>query len=160
MEILKYPHSSLFTQCEPVTVFGKELKIIIESMLSTMRTSGGMGLAANQVGLKYRIFVMEGPNGEDLHFINPKISWRSIAPANKKEGCLSAPGDFLVLQERADMVRVDYQDHDGRDHKKVFDGIWAVCVQHEIDHLDGKAFIQSKSIPKAKRRELLKKWGV
>ena len=160
MEILTFPNPSLFTKCEEVTVFGPELKILLEGMWEAMLKRGGLGLAANQVGLHFRAFVMGGVDSEKLYIINPKLVKKSELAANVKEGCLSAPGEFLVLGERASWVQVDFQDEKGQTLRRVFQGIHAVCVQHEMDHLEGKSHLQSKSIPKAQRKLLAKKWGL
>lgn len=160
MEILKYPDASLFKVCDEVTVFGEELKILLDGMWDVMLKHGGLGLAANQVGLHCRMFVMAGVDSERLNIINPKIVQKSEISANLKEGCLSAPGEFLFLSERASWVQVDFQDEKGQLNRRVFQGLHAVCVQHEIDHLLGKSHLMSKSIPKAKRKELYKKWGL
>lgn len=125
-----------------------------------MLKKGGLGLAANQVGLHFRAFVMAGVDSEKLFLVNPKIIKRSEVPANMKEGCLSAPGEFLVLKERASWVQVDFQDEKGQPTRRVFQGLHAVCVQHEIDHLDGKSHLMSPSIPKKQRKELCKRWGI
>ena len=159
MEILKYPHPSLFKVCEPVTVFGEELAVLLNSMHETMVANNGIGLAANQVGIHLRMFTMLGPNDQPLKLVNPVITKRSQAPANLREGCLSAPGEFLMLSERASWVEVSFQDEKGVKHVKVFKGIHAVCVQHETDHLNGKSHLESNSIHKARRKELAKKWG-
>lgn len=160
MDILRYPDSKLFKVCEPVTVFGPELLILLEGMWEAMLKRGGLGLAANQVGLLCRMFVMAGVDSEKLFMVNPKIVKRSEIPANMKEGCLSAPGEFLLLKERASWVQVDFQDEKGKLTRRVFQGLHAVCVQHEIDHLDGKSHLMSKSIPKKQRKEILKRWGI
>lgn len=160
MELLKFPHPSLFKVCKEVTVFGSELSFLLESMWSVMVKGGGLGLASNQVGLEYRMFVMAGPDNEKIFLVNPKIVKKSQVPANMREGCLSAPGEFLVLGERASWVQVEFNDLKGWPQSRVFKGLHAVCVQHEIDHLDGKSHLMSKSIPKFKRKELYKKWGI
>lgn len=160
MEILKLPHPSLFTVCAPVTVFGEELKILLEGMWDAMNKRAGIGLAANQVGLSFRMFTMIGPKEEKLFIVNPVIKEQSKVPAGIKEGCLSAPGEFVELSERGRWVMVEFQDETGLPHCRVFQDIHSVCVQHEIGHLDGKSHLQSKSIPKAKRKELAKKWGL
>lgn len=160
MKILKYPHPALFTKCERVSVFGKELTTLLDGMWKVLKDNYAVGLAANQVGLKYRMFVMEGTDGERINLVNPYIVTRSVAPAMKKEGCLSAPGEFLIISDRAEWVQVSFQDETGNSHTRVFKGLQSVCVQHEIDHLEGKSHLQSKSIPKAKRKDLSKKWGV
>jgi peptide deformylase len=160
MELLKFPHPSLFNVCRDVTVFGDELKVLLEGMWTIMLKGGGLGLASNQVGLDYRMFVMADPDNKKLFLVNPKITNKSLAPANIREGCLSAPGEFLLLNERVFWVQVEFQDEKGEKKIRVFKGLHSVCVQHEIDHLDGKSHLMSKSIPKAKRKELYKKWGL
>lgn len=160
MEILKFPHPFLLKPCQPVTVFDVELKVLLEAMWETMINAGGVGLAANQVGLPWRMFVMNVMGKDKVFMVNPKIVSSSIVSANFKEGCLSAPGEFIVLPERAEWVQVKYQDELGHEHCRVYSGIHAVCVQHEIDHLHGKSHLQSKSLPKTKRIELAKKWGL
>jgi len=158
MEILKFPHPSLFKVCREVTVFGPELKTLLESMWETMMSKNGVGLASNQVGLDYRMFTMLGPDEEKFFIVNPKIILQSSTPANFKEGCLSAPGEFLILAERTMWVQIMYQDENGTPRSGKFQGLHAVCIQHEIDHLDGKSYLQSKSLVRAKRRELAQKW--
>jgi peptide deformylase len=160
MEVLKFPHPNLFIKCKEVTVFGPELKVLLESMWDTMISKNGMGLASNQVGLDYRMFTMKGPEEEKLFIVNPKILVSGRAQANLKEGCLSAPGEFLILGERAMWVQILYQDETGAPHSQTFGGIHSVCVQHEIDHLDGKSHLQSKSLTRRVRREMKRKWGV
>jgi peptide deformylase len=160
MEILKFPDPSLFRKCDEVTVFGPELKILLEGMWEAMLKRGGLGLAANQVGLHCRMFVMGGVDSEKLYIINPKVVKKSEICANLKEGCLSAPGEFLVLGERSSWIQIDFQDEKGQMNRRVFQGLHSVCVQHEMDHLDGKSHLQSKSIPKAQRKALAKKWGI
>lgn len=129
-------------------------------MWDTMVKGQGIGLAANQVGLTFRMFTMLGPKEEKFYIVNPKIVKRSVVPANLREGCLSAPGEFLVLDERASWVKLQFQDETGKNQEMVFKDIYAVCVQHETDHLDGTSHLQSKSLKKAKRKELAKKWGI
>jgi peptide deformylase len=158
MNILKYPDPNLFRICAEVTVFGPELIVLLESMWEAMREERAIGLASNQVGLTFRMFAMKY-NDEKLFVVNPKILRRSQAPANLKEGCLSAPGEFLIISDRAAWVEVRYQDEKGALHTRVFQGIHSVCAQHEVDHLDGKSHLQSKTIAKKARLELAKKWG-
>lgn len=160
MEILKFPNPHLFLPCKQVTVFGPELKVLLESMWETMMGKNGIGLASNQVGLDYRMFTMRGPEDEKLFIVNPKVVIKSGLPANQKEGCLSAPGEFLILAERSHAIQIMYQDEDGGIRGGIFKGLHAVCVQHEMDHLDGKSHLQSKSIPRGKRRQLQRKWGI
>lgn len=160
MEILKFSHPSLFTVCEPVTVFGDELKVILDGMWDAMTNRNGIGLAANQVGVHLRMFVMLTPEKEKLYLVNPVIKSRSATVANLKEGCLSAPGEFLVLGERANSVEVTFQNELGDQQTRTFSGIHSVCVQHEIDHLNGKTHLQSMSLTRQVRRALAKKWNL
>lgn len=157
MEILKFPHPDLFKKCDKITVFGPELKILLDSMWETMKLANGIGLAANQVSIPFRMFVMEGPNGR-INLINPRIQALSQVSANLKEGCLSAPGESLVVPGRMRWVDVEYQDENGDFKRVVLHAIHAVCVQHEIEHLDGKSFMKNKTIHKTIRNQLSKKW--
>jgi len=159
MEILKFPHKALFTRCVPVNVFDTELKLLLGFMWDAMVANHGIGLAANQVGLTWRMFVMRGENDEKIFLVNPKILSSGLESANIREGCLSAPGEFVVLQERAKWVQVEYQTEDGTKMVRVFKDIYSVCAQHEMEHLEGKSHLQSRSIPKAKRIEIAKRWG-
>jgi peptide deformylase len=158
MKIVSFPHKSLFTKTKPVTVFGPELKVLLDKMYEVMVANKGIGLAANQVELTFRMFVMEGPDGP-IYLVNPKIVWESKAPASIREGCLSAPGEFLVLKRSA-IVKVEYQDETGQTQAKLFNDLYAICVQHEIEHLDGKSFLQSKSLTKIQRKQLEAKWEI
>ena len=158
MEILKFPHPSLFEKCVEVTVFGPELKALLGAMAEAMIKYNGVGLAANQVGLHYRMFVMRDKHDHIVNLVNPVIIALSDSPANIKEGCLSAPGEFFLLSERKQWVQVEFQDEKGHTHRRVFEDLYAVCVQHETDHLDGVCFLESTSIPKKIRKELNKKW--
>jgi peptide deformylase len=159
MEIIKYPDSRLFKPCKPVTVFDENLNTLLEAMWETMKRERGMGLAANQVGLESRMFTMEGPNEEKIFLVNPKILEFGKTPSPLKEGCLSAPGQMISLF-RPMWVKVTFQDQTGKAHARVFSDIHSICVQHEIEHLDGKSFLQNKAIPKATRKQLAEKWGI
>lgn len=160
MAILKFPNEKLFVECKKVTVFGPELKVLLDAMWETMKNNNGLGLAANQVGLEYRMFVMEGPNEEKVFLVNPYITNKSKGFANLKEGCLSAPGEFIIIPDRAEWVQVTFENEKGEPQVRVFKGIHAVCVQHEIEHLEGKTYLLSQALPKSKRRDLAKKWGL
>lgn len=159
MEILKFPHPSLLKPCNPVTVFDIELKVLLGAMWDTMQANNGLGLAANQVGLPWAMFVMSYKN-QAIYLVNPKILHKGAAGSNIREGCLSAPGEYVVISDRSQWVQVEYQNEKGEKTKTVFTDLHSVCVQHEIEHLDGKSHLQSKSIPKNKRVELAKKWGL
>lgn len=142
-----------------VTVFGEELQILLDAMYELMKSRNGLGLAANQVGLSLRMFVIEGPNGR-INVVNPTIVSKSIKPANQREGCLSAPGDFIVVPSRSEWVQMQYQDEKGEKKLVTLKGLHAVCAQHELEHLDGKSFLSNKSIPKYTRKALEKRWGI
>lgn len=160
MKILKFPDPALLTVCSPVTEFDEKLKSTLDEMWEIMVKAEGMGLAANQVGILSRMFTMTNVDGSKLYFVNPVIVKKSIVSANKVEGCLSAPGEFLELDERAEWVLVDYQDETGAKHQKMFNGIHSVCVQHEIDHLDGKTHLLSPTLSSKDRKILARKWGL
>lgn len=160
MEVLRFPNPILFTPCKEVTVFGPELLTLFEAMRDTMKAERGIGIAANQVGLSHRMIVMESKAGGTYFIANPVIVKKSIAPANVKEGCLSAPGEILLLPERVEWVVVEFFNEKGEKKRAVFSGVQSVCAQHEIDHLDGKSYLKSPSLPKGVRRELAKKWSL
>jgi peptide deformylase len=155
-----FPHPDLFKVCEPVTDFDLALRVTLDLMWKTMKNANGLGLAANQCGFTKRMFVMEGVAGERLYVVNPAIRWRSSAKAQVREGCLSAPKEFLYVPDRSDLVIVDFVDEKNRPQTRKLQGTFAVAIQHEINHLDGKSFMEDPSIPKSKRRDLAKKWGL
>lgn len=162
MEIVKFPNPWLFEVTHKVAEeeFGENLNSLLESMYETMLDNNGIGLSANQVGLSHRMFVMEGPREEKLFLINPYIRAKSALNYRFKEGCLSAPGEFVFIEDRASWVQVVYQNENGNTECRTFRDIHSVCVQHEIDHLDGKSFLEHEAIPKSIRRSLAKKWGI
>jgi len=163
LKILQFPHPALFTPCYEVPKEGFNAELIknLDAMWDTMIDAEGLGLAANQVGLFDKMFVMRGPLGyfDKLYFVNPKITWESSDKSTITEGCLSAPGEFLSLG-RSNTVIVKYQDEKGVSKERFFTGVHAVCVLHEIEHLNGVSFMQHDSIPKKMRKELAKKWDV
>jgi len=160
MEILRFPHPHLFKPTQIIYNFDRDLQYWLDAMWDTMKANNGMGLSANQVLLNHRMFVMEGPENKRLEIINPIIIETSIVPAGLREGCLSAPGEYLIVPSRKAWVSVAFQDVKGMANKAVFKDIYAVCVQHEIEHLDGKGFMENDSISRKKRKELAKKWGL
>lgn len=159
MEILKYPHPHLFKKCKEVTVFTPELKVLLDSMWELMVSERGIGLAANQVGLSYRMFTMSGPDGEKLYIINPKILDAGATGSPIAEGCLSAPGQMVRLF-RPFWVKISFQNENGETQERVFSDVFSVCVQHEMEHLEGKTYLQNKAIPKRLRVILANKWGI
>lgn len=160
MQIVKFPHPALLKRCKEVTVFGPELKLIMDTMYLTMIQAKGLGLAGNQVGLDINAFVMLDDNDEPLYLVNPHVIQQSPYLAYQEEACLSAPGERVDTMSRASWVNVRFQDVNGSICHKLFGGIRSVCVQHEMEHLQGKAFFQNKTITKTKRIRLCKKWGI
>jgi peptide deformylase len=121
------------------------LQRLAADMLQTMYDAPGIGLAAPQVGVPVRLLVMDCVKKEDqpprpLVLFNPRVTWRSEELNTYEEGCLSIPEHYAEITRPAE-VDVVWQDVEGREQSEHFAGLWATCVQHEIDHLDGKLFI-------------------
>ena len=156
LEILEFPDPRLRKVAEKVEEVTAEIKQLIEDMAETMYAADGCGLAATQVDVQKRIFVMDfssDQTGLEV-FINPEITPLCEEPSEFAEGCLSVPGFFENL-ERPNRVMVKALDKDGKVFEKEYDGIHAVCVQHENDHLDGKLFVDQ--LTKLKRDRIRKK---
>jgi peptide deformylase len=149
--ILEYPDPRLRTRAQPVTEFGPELSRLVDDMFETMYAAPGIGLAASQIDVHKRIIVIDVSKDrtEPLVFINPEILARD-GEANTEEGCLSVPGIFDEVK-RAGRVRVRAQDRNGEVFEKDYDDILAVCIQHEMDHLEGKLFVDYLSDLKRER---------
>jgi peptide deformylase len=148
-----YPDPSLTRPCEIVRVFGPHTRDLAIMMFEAMHRNQGVGLAANQMGQRERLFVVSGSllkGGPDLALFNPYIIERG-APGALEEGCLSLPGVSYVVPNRANMVKVSFQDYAGNKHEGFFEGLAAVCVQHELDHLDGLTMLDRLSALKARR---------
>ncbi len=155
LAILEYPDPRLRTKAEPVTVFDAALKQQVADMFETMYAAPGIGLAATQVNWHHRLLVIDvsEEKNQPLVFINPEILSRE-GEATGEEGCLSVPGIYDDVP-RAARVRVRAQDVDGKIHEHDLDGMLAVCIQHEMDHLDGKLFVDYLS--ELKRQRIRKK---
>ena len=143
--ILIHPDPRLKKQTEPVQQFDDNLRALADDMLQTMYDAPGIGLAAPQVGVMQRIFVMDCVKEENekprpMVLINPQVTWASEELSTYEEGCLSIPDQYADVVRPAE-VEVEWQDLEGTQQKERFDGLWATCAQHEIDHLDGKLFI-------------------
>ena len=142
MKILKYPHPFLFEKVKPVLEFNDSLESLGNEMLKTMRENNGVGLAANQVGVDKRIFVMQCADDKPAYvFINPAIKDKSVDSEALDEGCLSVPSIYAPVQ-RFKTVTLNWSDTKGKSHEQTFDGLESICVQHELEHLDGIVFIQ------------------
>lgn len=151
LQILHYPDPRLRTIAKPVSVFGDDIQRLVTDMFETMYAAPGIGLAATQVNIAKRILVTDtSRDGSDPRcFINPQIlEMRGVE--QMEEGCLSVP-DVFENVERAEWVRVQAFDQHGAPFELELDGLLAVCVQHEIDHLDGKLFVDRLSALKRSR---------
>ncbi len=151
LTILEYPDPRLREKALPVTQFDEALGRLVDDMLQTMYAAPGIGLAATQVNVSRRVLVMDvsEQRNEPLVFINPQILSREGA-AKTEEGCLSVPGIFDEV-ERAAKVRVRAWDKKGEAFERDLEGALAVCLQHEMDHLDGKLFVDYLSDLKRER---------
>jgi len=152
LTILEYPDARLHQIAEPVTVFDERLAQLVQDMGETMYAAAGVGLAATQVDVRQRVVVMDlSENKNELRvFVNPVLMWTSSELAVCEEGCLSVPGIFELVRRPA-QVRVRAQDVRGQSFELECSGTLAVCVQHEIDHLDGKVFVEHLSLLKQAR---------
>ncbi len=149
--ILEFPDPRLRTRARPVTRFDAELGVLIEDMLETMYQAPGIGLAASQVDVHLRVIVIDISEERNAPFevINPEILSRE-GDAKGEEGCLSVPNIFDEVR-RAAKIRLRWQDRTGASHEADFEGMMAVCVQHEMDHLEGKLFVDYLSDLKRER---------
>ncbi len=144
-KILIHPDPRLKKVAEPVTDFDDDLRQLGVDMLETMYDAPGIGLAGPQIGVMKRIFVMDCIKSEDekprpMVLINPKVTWTSEEMFTYEEGCLSIPDQYADV-DRPAAVKAEWTDLDGHRQSERFEELWATCVQHEIDHLDGKLFI-------------------
>jgi peptide deformylase len=149
--ILEFPDPRLRTRAEPVTRFDAALGTLIDDMLETMYAAPGIGLAATQVDVHKRLIVIDisKEHNEPLVLINPEILERE-GEAQTEEGCLSVPGIFDEVK-RAAKVRVRAQDRNGETFERDYEDVLAVCVQHEMDHLEGRLFVDYLSDLKRER---------
>lgn len=154
LPVLEYPDPRLRIRAEPVTKFDTELKTLVADMFETMYAAPGIGLAATQVNVHKRILVCDVgvESKQPFCLINPEII-RTEGSTNSEEGCLSVP-EYYDFIDRAAVIRVRAQDPDGKVFELDAEGMLAVCIQHEMDHLDGKLFVDYLSEMK---RERLKK---
>jgi peptide deformylase len=149
--ILEYPDPRLRTRAQPVRQFDTELAKLVDDMFETMYTAPGIGLAATQVDVHKRVIVIDVSKDHDqpLVFINPEILSREGEEVSE-EGCLSVPENYAEVK-RAAKVRVRWQGTKGEVFEREFDDLLAVCIQHEMDHLDGKLFVDYLSDLKRER---------
>ena len=152
LTILEYPDLRLRKRATPVKEVDDAMRSLIDDMFETMYQAPGIGLAATQVDVHKRLLVLDVSENKDapLVFINPEVEVLDPEPLGYEEGCLSVPG-YFDLVTRPKKVRVKALDRDGRPFEMELEGLLAVCVQHEIDHLDGKLFFDYLSILKRQR---------
>ena len=164
--IYETPDPVLRQISKPVETFDDELKALVADMFETMYEAPGIGLAAVQVGVPIRLLVIDRQEPADAGdpespalrdprvFINPEVLWHSDSEVPYTEGCLSVPEQYAEVM-RPDRIRARWQDETGKAHEEEIDGLLAVCLQHEMDHLNGVLFIDHLS--RLKRDMVLKK---
>ena len=152
LQILEFPDPKLRKVAVPVTVFDEKLEVLIEDMLETMYEAEGIGLAATQIDVHKRLLLIDISENRDCPqvFINPEIEILEDELSEYDEGCLSVPG-FYETVSRPRKVKIIAQDSKGEKFEQVAENILATCIQHEIDHLDGKLFVDYLSILKRQR---------
>ena len=152
LTILRYPDPRLHTVAQPVLAFDATLRQLAADMLDTMYEAAGIGLAATQIDVHQRLLVADVSEERDqpMVLINPEIMWASDETQVNDEGCLSVPGIYDGV-ERAVAVKVKSFDVDGKPQEHEADGLLAICIQHEMDHLLGKVFVEYLSPLKRNR---------
>jgi peptide deformylase len=152
LTVLCYPDPRLHKVAKPVAKVDERIKKIVADMADTMYDAPGVGLAATQVDIHERIVVIDvsDEQNELRVFINPEITWTSPEKKSWREGCLSVP-DFYDEVERPAQIKVKALDLDGKEFEIEADGLLAVCLQHELDHLEGKVFVEYLSLLKRNR---------
>lgn len=162
-DILTVPHPMLKEVSQPVDQVDDALRELMDDMLQTMYAADGIGLAAIQVGVPKRIIVMDlagrDEDPQPRYFVNPVLSDPSDTLKPYEEGCLSVPTVYDEV-ERPDRIRIQYLDYDGNPQDEIAEGMFAVCIQHEMDHLEGVLFIdylsrlkRTRAVQKVKKIE-------
>lgn len=141
LEILEFPDPRLRTVAKPVTEFNPALQKLVQDMTETMYAENGIGLAATQVNVHQQLLVLDISDSRDQLkvYMNPEIL-NSSGEQNCEEGCLSVPGVYAEVQ-RAENIRIRAQDVEGKVFEEELSGLHAICLQHEMDHLQGKLFV-------------------
>jgi peptide deformylase len=154
------PDMQLRLISKPVQAVDKDVRRLIDDMFATMYKAPGIGLAAIQIGEPLRVVTLDVSKRDDtqepMTLINPEIIWASEDLREMEEGCLSIP-EYYASVERPDKVRLRYRDIDFKEHEIEADGVFATCIQHEVDHLNGILFIDHLS--KLKRDRVMKKYA-
>ena len=156
LDILEFPDPRLRTVAKPVAVVDDGLRKLIDDMIETMYAASGIGLAASQVNVHQRLLVLDvsEEHNQPMVFVNPEITPLTDQTQPYDEGCLSVPG-FYETVERPERIRVKAQDRDGTPFEMECEGLLAICLQHEMDHLNGKLFVDH--ISRLKRDRIKKK---
>ncbi len=158
-DIIILPDKRLRSVSKPVVAIGDEIRTLVADMFETMYEAPGIGLAAIQVGVPSRVIVMDlskrEAEAEPRVFINPEITWSSEEQSLYEEGCLSIP-DVHEDVERPARVKIRYLDLEGKPHEEDAEGLFATCIQHEVDHVNGVLFVDH--ISKLKRERIIKKF--
>jgi len=143
LPVLRYPDPRLHKVAKPVNRVDDEIRRLVRDMAETMYAAPGIGLAATQVDVHKQVIVIDTSDTRDelLVLINPEIVWRSETQRECEEGCLSLPGVYETVK-RAEQVRVRALNADGDPFERDAEGLLAVCIQHEMDHLRGKVFVE------------------
>jgi len=143
LNILCYPDARLQKVAKPVQAVDDRIHALIDDMLETMYDAGGIGLAATQIDVHERLVVIDASEerNQPLVLINPEITWMSDERVKGEEGCLSVPGIYDGV-ERATSVKVKALDRHGKEQSIEAEGMLAICIQHELDHLKGKVFVE------------------
>ncbi|MEY4726758.1 MAG: hypothetical protein RLZ36_1385 [Pseudomonadota bacterium] len=152
LDILRYPDPKLTTVAKPVQEIDARIKTLVADMLETMYDANGIGLAATQIDVHERVVVIDTSEERDepMVLINPEITWMNDERVKGDEGCLSVPGIYDGV-ERATAVKVKALDLNGKERTIEAEGLLAVCIQHELDHLMGKVFVEYLSPLKRNR---------
>ena len=152
LPILHYPDPRLHTVAKPVENIDDRIRQLVKDMAETMYESSGVGLAATQIDVHERVVVIDvSEEGDHLRvLINPEITWKSDEMVVYEEGCLSVPGIYDKVNRHAE-VKVKALDENGQAYEFHADGLLAICVQHELDHLLGKVFVERLSPLKQSR---------
>lgn len=152
LDILHYPDPRLHTVAKPVEQIDDRIRQLVKDMAQTMYNAPGIGLAATQINVHERVIVIDLSEEQNslLVLINPEITWRSDEVQSYEEGCLSVPGIFETVKRAAE-IKVKAFDENGKEQLIEADGLLAVCIQHEMDHLAGKVFVEKLSTLKQSR---------
>lgn len=154
-EIVGYPDARLRTKAQPVLQFDDALRVLAIDLIDTMRAAPGIGITAPHIGVALRLAAIELPGAEPRVYVNPEIVAASPETVRHDEGSVSMPGASEEVQRHAH-VQIRYMDVEGVEHSEAADGLLAICLQHEIDQLDGIFWLQRLS--RLKRNRLIKRY--